>query len=409
MLSVLLLLFIPILFLIVGSSYASHTYAAPEIDKLAHALHQVGKSRTEKLQHSELEKMLKQHKEKQQERIKEGKKIKAEFHSGDINYLSIIKELQKAGLIPDGVTIEASGAEVTSGASATVFFVTKKDEAGALIYEAAVRVVLKEDRSHKQLLRDLNLVQFANQLGAIQNVRLPIIVEPRGGLKIGGNTVIVYDKARGKRLDTLFGKEFSTMSDEDIKAMFFSLGEQMGNLDRLFYREKGGILCHPDSHPGNFLYDYDEARKTGQFYWLDTAGIRVQKGVSSSFKMVDNCLKWFTRINVPGIGIHWKNGRFTQEKDLDTILHDLRDKKISRDKKNELIGKYNDLVRLLQKERLALKSFGQGYVKGNPQAKEIFNALVKGSKYWGIYIERLAAIAEILGLKASEFPDPIQR
>ena len=380
-------------------------YAIHEIDRLAHALGQIGKSKTEKSQHQELKKMLEKQKKKQQERIQEGKKIKA-YEKGEINYDDIVKELQKTGIIPTGLTIEPRS-QLSQGANAIVFFVSKKDETGAKAYEAAIRVVLRDgDVEHKKLLKDLNLVQFANQLNTVEDVPLPIIIEPRGGLKIGDKAVIVYDRARGMRLDTLFEKEFANLSNDDIKALFFSMGEQMGNLDRLCYQEKGGIVCHPDSHPGNLLYDYKKERKTGQLYWLDTAGVSVKKGIKSVFEAEESCRLWFLYINMPGLGRNWRNGRFEIAAELNFLLNSLRDPNA---KKDTLIPQYNETIKTLQKDCWALKSFGEGYVKRYPAAKDAFNETVKKNKHeWEALTNKAKDVAKKLNLEIPKFPETIQ-
>jgi hypothetical protein len=375
--------------------------ATHEIRMLAEALQQLIKN------DGELKAMLERHKQKQQKSIEESKKIKA-YEKGKIKYENIVRELQKAGIIPAGVTIDPQS-QLTQGANAIVFFVKKKDDSGVLAYEAAIRVVLQGDGNveHKTLLRDLNLVQFVHELNALEDVQLPIIVEPRGGLKIGDQVIIVYDRARGIRLDTLYEIEFAMLNVEDIEALFFSIGEQVGNLDRLFYQEKGGILCHPDSHPGNFLYDYNKEKKIGQLYWLDTAGVNIKEGVKSSFERESICLDWFYYINMPGLGSHnWREGRFEIESKLNALLTDQLNPKI---KKDFLVSKYNEVIKILQKDYAALKSLGQGYVKRYPAAKHAFNKTVEKNKdYWEALAVKAKDVARRLNLGEPIFPDTIQ-
>lgn len=234
------------------------------------------------------------------------------------------------------------------------------------------------------------------------------------------------------------------MSDEAIKKVFFNIGEQSGNLDRLFVEYKGGILYHGDPHAYNFLYD----ETSGKLYWIDTAGTKIQKALSS---LEGDYLWWFgTRINhVGGLGQlrgdmgydfvwQWRlmfeplddavrrtiNNLNPQEKKtmseinlrylevargmaLDNFQFVVS--KISENDRQEFIKNFKERVVWIQKDLLALKSFGEGYVKAYPAAKDIFNNAVTSNEDWQKVTMKLSNISKILGLGDIKFVDPIQK
>ena len=411
-------------------------------------------------QQKTLEETLKTQQKKQVERVQASKVAK------DLSDEAIISELKAEGLIPKGATVEKSFQNNVN----RLIFLAGKDDNGQE-YSGVVKVVPSNPEEHKKLIRELNLVQIANELKKThKDTPLPIITGPRGGLMIGDYSVMVLEKAEGEPLKDLF-EQVTAMSDEAVKKMFFNIGEQSGNLDRLFYDETGGILWHRDSHVGNFLYD----EKTGQLYWIDTEGLKIAKGISSSLLKHKDVpptpyLRFFgSRINqVGGIGpakqefnldaaiaitfleIRKKMGdeiskldfqeRVLLQRELSSInidseLFEINPRSVlesivddpdkleldfghpealkvvkqlvSQEEYQKFIDRFDKIVQWGQKGLLALKSFGEGYIKGNPQAKETFNTAIEESKKWNVYTNRLVTIAEILGLKQPQFIDPL--
>lgn len=331
----------------------------------------------------------------QKERLSKSKKRVA---IGDDD---IIKELKEEGFIPKYAVIEKAFQNMEN----RLILLNGGNQND---YAGVVKIAPTRGGEYKELMRGLNLVQFVNELRkSNKDIHVPIIVEPRGSLVIGDKTVFVLDRAKGIDLYNLFTKKFNNMSDELVQQTFFNIGEQSGNLDRLSIEKKGGILNHGDSHSENFLFD----EKAQQLYWIDTDRSRIEPKILSSLAPNPDdddrpFLLWFLFMSSP-----WGLEGTDERKTFEALRKDREEGKIKVESiDSSVISKFENVVKFVQKELLALKSFGEGYVKGYPDGKDAFNlAAQEDNKGWDEIIQELSTIAKLLGLKKPQFIDPIQK
>lgn len=125
----------------------------------------------------------------------------------------------------------------------------------------------------QSLEQDAKYMAEFNQLKSSCNRNLPIIVTPLGATvitNIRGESegVIILEMAKGKTIKDIM-EHITDYSTPEIMNIFRSIGSQLGAMDALFYKEKGKLFLHPDSHWENFIYD----KTYNQLYWIDTGGL----------------------------------------------------------------------------------------------------------------------------------------
>lgn len=97
---------------------------------------------------------------------------------------------------------------------------------------------------------------------------IPVLIKYIANLETQDrNGIIVMEKANGDSLLN-FVKNIDKMNDKDIETMFDAIGEQYGNLRRLFY-PKDKYLRFDDSSFGNVYFD-EGTKKT---IWIDLLGV----------------------------------------------------------------------------------------------------------------------------------------
>ena len=321
----------------------------------------------------------------------------------------VVKELLDAELIPENSEIEKT---IRTKQGTDVIFLKNNE------------IVIKAANSNEleALMKEFGLVRFANNLKKrYKDSALPIIIEPKTAFIQDDIVYLVSDKARGISLDAIL-KNLKKMNDKDITTQFFSIGEQVGNLDRIFFKEKGGILCHIDSHSENFFYD----KENQQLYWIDTKGVRILPNVKSSLSELQACLRWVKEAREKWIILIEKRllSLFNQ------LYEALKLKKINSNislKPNEIslkalkflsslsekenkkfLKEFKNLIREVQTYLLLVTSFGKGYVNAYPEAKKIFNDVIKSNKEWNSVVEQVKEISKILNIDEKKFLNPIQ-
>jgi thiamine kinase-like enzyme len=125
----------------------------------------------------------------------------------------------------------------------------------------------------EQLLANLNSLNLTCQL------EIPILVKFLGSAKVKNlkgekKGIILLTKAEGKPLDNIYD-HLGQYSPEEIQQMFFTIGKQMANFDRLVcqYTQNCKRFSHNDSHSGNLIYNQQDS----QLYWIDYSGSQIQE------------------------------------------------------------------------------------------------------------------------------------
>lgn len=147
-----------------------------------------------------------------------------------------------------------------------------------------VAKIFKDENKYReekdQLVREQKYVGIVNGLRKKCIQTLPILMEYKGSSKVIYDDtnvkrgVVLLSKAAGETLESIVSK-FNIYDDDKIIDMFRKIGEQLGQLDSLFALNKVGLLRHPDSHWGNFMYDDNKK----QLYWIDTAGLELRSDI----------------------------------------------------------------------------------------------------------------------------------
>lgn len=133
-----------------------------------------------------LEEVLKEKKGIQKKRLKESRVLQENLQDS-----VVIDELKKEGFIPHYATIVKT---LQHDENRLIFLHGRNNNKD---YESVVKIA-PNPSEHKKLIKELNLVQFANDLSKKnKDTNLPIIIEPRGGFVMGGKTIFVLGKAKG--------------------------------------------------------------------------------------------------------------------------------------------------------------------------------------------------------------------
>lgn len=298
------------------------------------------------------------------------------------------------------LSVEAKIVGIQRVSSFEVDFIVFVEDKGI---QKVIKIMIGRNAGHDKdfFEADLNLVNQINQLADRNNVSIPKLIVSDAMLDGNGLGAYLQEKAKGK---LLVGFDIKKMSDNDVKTMFKSIGKQSGNLDQLLIDNNMPFIHHTDSHSKNLFFD----AQTQQFSWIDTAGLAhdydqrqvttsPEEGSLFTIKVIN------TFINNPimsneanqeqgpdaGNSIAILNA---EEEAFNRYYHNINAQKINK-LKNAIRngGSYDysleatkaDIETILSSSKkfaIALKSLGEGYVRGNPSAKSFVNTLLKNSE-----------------------------
>ena len=200
----------------------------------------------------------------------------------------IIKKLQELGLISSPRKVQTILPKDSQHTDRIIFI--KDSKSCKLVAKIFKEISQYKDENEKLPSEDMYL-KAVNELRIKCGMKLPLIIEYKGSTVEGGQGIILVTRAKGKSLEEISNK-INEIDDGRIISIFKSIGNQLGRLDSLFYKNNDKkILIHPDTKLANFTYH----EKEDQLYWIDTSGLSFQERYPTlnSFSFVNNQLRNF--------------------------------------------------------------------------------------------------------------------
>jgi hypothetical protein len=182
----------------------------------------------------------------------------------------VIADLQTKNLIALGLPKKVKIIFPNAKYAEKVIFITD-----SLQQKITVKVFKNLDEFEDEndlLVMNEKLVQEAIELNKHCNLKIPLIMAYKGCAVIKDKGVIYLSKAKGKTLEEIVNS-LEKIEDHEIIDFFMNIGEQTGNIEVLFYKNKKQVLINQDNHLANIIYD----SKGHQLWWIDTDGMELQE------------------------------------------------------------------------------------------------------------------------------------
>lgn len=187
----------------------------------------------------------------------------------------IIKELQQQGILSKG---EVLNKKIMAGGKRAKEVILLTDPNKGDLALKIFDDLKKYNSELSEFAESLKIVEKINKLNNSKTI--PAIIMPIDFAEVINYGVIILPQAKGRTLEEIIAN-LKELDDNEVKNIFYNIGEQIGNLDALLIKQNNGyILIHPDSHADNFMYD----NKQNKLYWIDTSNIYLKKEANVSLE-----------------------------------------------------------------------------------------------------------------------------